>query len=97
MITTTTDFQPYIKEGLKKSLEVTTDEELKDNLFLFDSPTYNIDNLPLPQAGPWITEDGLTYRYSEYEICAYAYGQPTFVVPRNVVIENLTATGKTFF
>ncbi len=97
MITTTTDFQPYIIEGLKKSLEVTTDEELKDNLFLFDSPTYNIDNLPLPQAGPWITENGLTYRYSEYEICAYAYGQPTFVVPRNVVIENLTATGKTFF
>ncbi len=88
--------QPYIKKGLKKYFEVSTDDELKGNLFL-DSAHYSINNLPIPDTNPWIIENEVVFCYRPYEISSYGSGQPTFSIPNNEVKEMLTSTGKTFF
>ena len=83
--------QPDFKDGLKKYFEVATDEELAECL-----STDNINNLPAPSTDPWITNEGVTFLYGSYEICAYVYGTPTFTIPFSRIREVLNATGKTF-
>lgn len=72
-----TKVQQLIKEGLKQYFKVKTDEELKSNLLNPD----NIYLLPLPQAAPYFTKEGITFVYGQYEIACYAAGMPTFTVP----------------
>lgn len=71
----------FIKEGLKKYFEVKTDGELKEMLFNVD----DISNMPLPNASPFFTENGLTLIYGQYEIAPYAAGMPKIVIPYNKV------------
>lgn len=66
-----------LKDGLKKYFEVTADNELVGMLLGIDDP----DDIPLPKAEPFLTKDGLTLRYAQYEIAPYAAGMPTVVIP----------------
>ena len=90
------DLQPIIKSKLKEYFEVTTDEELKNMLFL-EEP-YNINNIPLPKDNePWITANGVTFHYDKYEIAAGAYAV-SITIPFDKLrkyVSNSTAT--TFF
>ena len=90
------EIQPYVKNGLKKYFEVATDEELMGYLQI-DDALYNVNNLPKPQKNPWITDKEVVFRYGEYEIAAYASGQPFFSIPISEIKNYLTPTGKTFF
>ena len=42
---------------------------------------FDINNLPLPENKPFLTDEGVGFIYSQYEIAPYASGQPAFVVP----------------
>ena len=80
------DLQELIKQGLKGYFKVQRDEELKDN-FLNPEQIYYI---PLPQAEPYFTKDGLQFVYQQYEIACYAAGMPKFTVPYDKVKKMFT-------
>lgn len=89
------DFQMLrndIKEGLKKYLNASNDEELFGRLFEVDS----VDEIPVPESNPWITKDGVTFIYQSYEIASYSDGTPTVTIAKDKVRKALNATGKTF-
>ena len=65
-----------------------SDEALKQELVSFDG---DIDDLPLPDFEPYMTEQGVTFIYQPYEISYYAAGKPEFTIPYNVVKPYLTA------
>ena len=77
-------FKRLIKEGLRKYFcnedekKVLNDEELLEELIGFDG---SIDELPLPDSEPYISEKGVTFIYQPYEISYYAAGKPEFTIP----------------
>lgn len=77
-------FKRLIKEGLRKYFcnegekKVLNDEELLEELVGFDG---SIDELPLPDSEPYISEKGVTFIYQPYEISYYAAGKPEFSIP----------------
>lgn len=87
-------FKRLIKEGLKKYFssedekKILSDEDLKEELVSFDG---SIDELPLPDSEPYMTEKGVTFIYQPYEISYYAAGKPKFTIPFDVVRPYLKA------
>ncbi len=81
-----TKLQELIKEGLKQYFKVKTDEELKTNFLNPD----NIYIIPLPQALPYFTKEGVKFVYAQYEIASYATGMPSFTVPYDKIKSILT-------
>lgn len=86
-------FKQLIKEGLRKFFSKEddekgmSDEDLKDELVAFNG---SIDELPLPNSEPYMTEEGVTFIYQPYEISYYAAGRPEFTIPYDVVRPYLT-------
>lgn len=73
------EFQAILREGLKAFMEVETDEELAECLFLPEDG--DINHIPLPALHPCVRENGIELYYSEYEVAPYSYGTPSFIVP----------------
>ena len=90
MIASGTNLQNEIKSGLKKYFEVSSDEELAEQLFLSDE--YSINNLPRPSVDPWLNSKGLVFMYMSYEIASYAAGNPTFTIPYSRLKNILSST-----
>ena len=65
-----------MKQGLMRYFKVSNEAQLRENLM--DVEPYDI---PMPQYPPYLTSEGLTFTYQEYEIAAYAAGRPTFTIP----------------
>lgn len=86
------ELQPFLKDGLKKYFEVTTDDELSESLMMDD--LYSVEYLPKANNNPWVTKEGIVMQYQAYEIACYAAGQPVVVVPVDKADELLTATAK---
>jgi hypothetical protein len=80
--------QDIIKAGLKQYFKVNTDDELKENLLNPDQ----IYVLPLPQAVPYFTKEGVKFVYAQYEIACYAAGMPSFTVPYDKIKDALTVS-----
>lgn len=53
-------------------------------------PEFDINNMPLPENQPFLTNEGVGFIYSQYEIAPYASGQPAFVVPYRFIRPYLT-------
>lgn len=70
------EFNELLKGGLKKYFEVETDEELEGCLMGIEG----LYSIPLPEAPPVFTKDGVEFIYNQYEIAAYAYGTPSFTI-----------------
>ncbi|MCQ2206494.1 MAG: RsiV family protein [Bacteroidaceae bacterium] len=73
-----------IKEGLKAYFYVSTDSELREQLFGKEDFTMSeteYANFPLPALGPWLEKDGVHIQYQQYEIACYAAGMPAVVLP----------------
>lgn len=73
-----------IKEGVRQyfsSGEETgiSDEALTGELFISDVDDLN--HLPLPGNAPYLTETGLVFLYTQYEIAPYSAGMITFEIP----------------
>ena len=87
------ELQEYIKKCLKKYFEIsgpTTDEEgrtLSEDDQLRDCLFQNIDgqsvlqDIPLPDTPPFVTEEGIVLIYQQYEIAPYAAGMPCALIP----------------
>ena len=90
----TPQFKRLVKEGLRKYFsdegdgQAMNDEALKEELVSFDG---DINDLPLPDYEPYMTEQGVTFIYQPYEISYYAAGKPEFTIPYDVVKPYLTA------
>ena len=56
-----------------------SDEELLD--YLFAEQTEDLDNLPLPGNAPYLSETGVVFLYTQYEIAPYSSGIITFEIP----------------
>ena len=93
MIRKDTDLNEDLKKGLKKYFEVTTDEELMEQLMLADN-WRDASSLPLPTTEPWIDGDGLHMIYQQYEICSYAQGMPSVDLSMERTKEVVTQTVK---
>ena len=83
------ELQEAIKKGLMEYFEVKTEEELADCLSLDDTVF-----LPLPQTPPSFQKDGILFIYQQYEIAAYAAGQPSFILPYAKAKTMMNNTGK---
>lgn len=82
----------YFVEGLKTYFNVTTDQELLGCLL---GPK-TVNDIQAPAIDPWITEDGVMFSYTPYEIAPYSAGMPRFTIPFSVVEPFLTDQGKAF-
>ena len=80
--TDTEAFRKLLKDGLKQYFSSASQDSIDDGqlaqLLLTDS---SVDYLPLPQATPYLTKDGVAFVYQPYEIAPYAAGRPSFTVP----------------
>ncbi len=92
MLTNWSGLRPTVMAGLKKYFGVKTNAQLREAI-----GRENINALPKPGANPWITSKGLVLAYGQYEICAYAYGAPTVVIPAATAKTYFNAVGKSFF
>lgn len=76
------DMQPLLRRGLisyfnndHQQGETVTEKNLMGYLFVEDGV------IPLPAVRPYFSATGITFVYQQYEIGAYAMGQPTFTIP----------------
>lgn len=91
------EFKQMIKNGLKKyfvdnGVEINNDETLANMLLTED----DINFLPLPDFAPYLTKDGITFIYQQYEIAPYAAGMPSFTISYNDMLPYMTNTAKEF-
>ena len=86
----------YFNDFSEEKIE--TDEQLYELLILYDDPETPENEitigLPFPQAEPYVTRDGISFVYQQYEIAAYACGLPSFTVPVEEVKDLLSEKGK---
>lgn len=68
-----------LQKGLMEYFEVSSPYALTEELMLDES--HSIIDLPQPTSLPWVTEKGIDVLYQQYEICCYAAGMPSFVIP----------------
>lgn len=87
---TDAELQAELNSGLKKYFEVSTDEELDENLMVDE--LHGASYLPMPSSAPWIEKDGIHLMYGQYEIACYAAGMPAVVIPFDNAEKYLIAT-----
>jgi len=69
------ELNEMVVDGLKKYLDISTNGELQEALFV------SINPLPCPSTQPLFGPDGIIVRYQPYEIGPYAMGMPECVIP----------------
>lgn len=82
-----------LKEGVRSffsgdSDKPLTDEELLEYLFVQEVESLN--DLPLPGNSPYLTETGVVFLYTQYEIAPYSSGIITFEIPFKNILPFLT-------
>ena len=88
-----------LKKGVMDFLEVSTEEELQDQLQVLwddpDTPENELEfGLPLPRAVPYVTTKGVAFIYQQYEIACYAAGLPSVVIPAEELRDLLSEEGR---
>ena len=74
------DSIPALRQLVKESLRTTYFDAPSESAFK-DALLINPDTLPLPQAQPYFTADGVVFTYGQYEIAPYASGMPSCTLP----------------
>lgn len=92
------EFKQLIKEGVRSYFQandstIMTDDQLKDELLI----EADINHLPLPQYPPFLTDQGMSFIYQQYEIAAYAMGLPSFIIPYDKLKPFLTQEASSLF
>lgn len=82
-----------IVSGLKRYFSAKSDSQLLGNLIGPET----IEAIPMPALDPWITEEGVNFAYTQYEIAPYSAGTPHFVIPAATILPYLNESGKAFF
>ena len=89
------EFVELLCEGLRKYFspkggELIDDEALSEELISVEG----LENIPLPNAHPYITEKGVHIIYQPYEVSYYAAGKPEFDIPMKKIRPFLTKKAK---
>ena len=72
-----TQLRDMVRGMLKDYFNAKSDDELMEYLQGVD----DVATIPLPETPPYMTEEGITLIYQQYEIAAYAAGMPSAVIP----------------
>lgn len=93
------EFKRFIKEGLRKYFSTEGQEPISDDDLLQELVSYSgsIDELPLPDSEPYLTEKGVKFVYQPYEISYYAAGKPEFTIPYAAIRPYLTSEAVKLF
>ena len=93
------EFKRFIKEGLRKYFSTEGQEPISDDDLLQELVSYSgsIDELPLPDSEPYLTEKGIKFVYQPYEISYYAAGKPEFIIPYAAIRPYLTSEAVKLF
>ena len=73
-----------IKEGVRRHFSEGPDKPLSDQElleYLFAEEVSSLNNLPLPGNPPYLSDTGMVFLYTQYEIAPYASGIITFEIP----------------
>ena len=73
-----------IKEGVRRHFSEQPDKPLSDTElleFLFASEVSSLNNLPLPGNSPYLSDTGMVFLYTQYEIAPYSSGIIKFEIP----------------
>ena len=76
------EFAQLLKDGVKRFFggdQPASDEEVLE--YLFASEVEALDNLPLPGNAPYLTQTGVVFLYTQYEIAPYSSGIISFEIP----------------
>lgn len=95
--TETSEFKKLLKKGLieyfsDNEFVITNDDELAAMLITES----DVNNLPLPEYAPYLTNEGVTFIYQQYEIAPYAAGMPRFTIPYSDIKGFMTTTAKNY-
>lgn len=89
------EFKDILTSGLKNYFcENIGTKDINLEEFLFGP--IDSDFPKLPEESPYLSADGITFIYQEYEIAPYAAGKPMFTIPYNIIEPYLNHTGKTY-
>jgi hypothetical protein len=87
-----------LKKGVMEYLEVSSEEELQEQLQVWDDPDTPENELefglPLPRAVPYLTSRGVAFVYQQYEIACYAVGLPSVTIPVEELRDLLSEEGR---
>ena len=86
-----------VKEGIKSFFaggpeKTMSDEEVLECLFA--SEAEELDNIPLPLNNPYLSDTGVVFLYTQYEIAPYSSGIITFEIPFAKILPFLTKEAK---
>ena len=82
--TSSPEFAQLIKKGVKQNFANGSEEEMSDEAvleYLFTNDVEDLNRLPLPGNPPYLSETGLVFLYTQYEIAPYSSGMITFEIP----------------
>ncbi len=84
------DLRHVVKKAIQEQYFDMMDEEEFKNLILEEQQLY----FPLPETPPCFLEEGVEFTYQIYEIAPYAAGQPSCVIPYEILSPYFSTTGK---
>ena len=86
-----------VKEGIKSFFAGGPDKTMSDEEvleFLFASEAEELDNIPLPLNNPYLSDTGVVFLYTQYEIAPYSSGIISFEIPFAQILPFLTKEAK---
>lgn len=84
------NLRKLIKKSIQEQYFEATDEKALNELIFEETQNY----FPLPETSPCFLEDGVEFTYQLYEIAPYAAGQPSCVIPYELLTPYFSTTGK---
>ena len=82
-----------IKEGVRRHFSERPDKPLSDDElldFLFAEEKSALNHLPLPGNAPYLSDTGMVFHYTQYEIAPYSSGIIKFEVPFKEILPFMT-------
>lgn len=86
-----------IKEGVRRHFSERPDKPLSDDElldFLFAEEKSDLNHLPLPGNSPYLSDTGMVFHYTQYEIAPYSSGIIKFEVPFKEILPFMTDEAK---
>ena len=86
-----------IKEGVRRHFSESPDKPLSDKElleFLFTEEVSSLNHLPLPGNPPYLSDKGMVFLYTQYEIAPYSSGIIKFEVPFKDILPFMTDEAK---
>ena len=84
------DLRNLVKKAVQEQYFEAADEAALNEMIFEEKQMY----FPLPETSPCFLEEGVEFTYQVYEIAPYAAGQPSCIIPYELLAPYFSATGK---